>query len=316
MHYLLSHNSALQFWRRVQAKEALAKKRLRLKKAPVQLPDSRAFLEKRSAQLTLPIHVLVGSRNARKATKNLHCHVCSEELPGGSFIEVGRGLLVSSPELCFLQMASEYSLTALVKLGYEFCGGYRLGNNEDVTRGFRDDLPLTNVAKLNSYIQRAPAIKGKKKACRALQFIAEGSASPMETKLTILLTLPYRLGGYGLPMPLLNHFLAIQGSPTGRSKKRAYRCDLFWSKQKVAVEYDSEAYHAHTVQMTKDALRRNDLIAAGITVVVATKMQVMEAPSLRELAELLGKLLNKRMKYLSKEFPARHAELRSSILSE
>jgi len=44
-------------------------------------------------------------------------------------------------------------------------------------------------------------------------------------------------------------------------------------------------------------------------------MQVMEAPSLRELAELLGKLLNKRMKYLSKEFPARHAELRDRILS-
>jgi len=72
-----------------------------------------------------PLHVLVGSDNARKNQQGLHCHISSGEFPNGSFVRMPSGLIVSSPELCFMQMASVLSLVDLVALGYEFCGNYR-----------------------------------------------------------------------------------------------------------------------------------------------------------------------------------------------
>ena len=315
MTYLLSHRSALEFWSNSQAKIALSGKRLRAKKPPTRLPDTRGFCKENPLGLSLPLHVLVGSSNARKVARNLHCHISSEEYPSGSFIEVADGVMVCSPELCFIQMAEELSLAKLVLLGFELCGRYRPGNKEDEARGFRDDLPLTSVAKLKAYLSKAPVIKGKKAASRALQFVVDNSASPMESILTILLTLPYRLGGYGLEMPLLNYPITIPGDTKKRTRKKLYLCDLFWPRQQIAVEYDSDDYHALKTQIAKDAIRRNDLISAGITVIVTTRKQVRETGSLRELAEILGKLLNKRMRYQSKEFPARHANLRAEILS-
>jgi very-short-patch-repair endonuclease len=303
----------LEYWQDAEARRSLSSKKLRIKKPPTHLPETKGFLEKVSSQFALPLHVLVGSSNARKATQALHCHIYSEASPEGSFIEIAEGVSVCSPELCFVQMANELSLEKTIMLGFEFCGSYRLGNREDESRGFRDDLPLTSVAKLKAYIEKVPSIKGKAQASRALQFVSDNSASPMETILTMLLTLPYRLGGYGFEMPILNHPIATVSFARNKAKK-LYRCDLFWPKQRIALEYDSEAYHANQSQMIKDAIRRNSLTAAGITLITVTKKQVNEVEKLRELAGMLEKLLGRRLNCRNEDFPVHQARLRASIL--
>jgi very-short-patch-repair endonuclease len=263
--------------------------------------------------LTTPLHILVGNSNARKTTRSLICHICSEEFPRGSFIEGASGLSVSSPELVFIQMAEILSLEELVQLGFELCGGYRLGNRVDVLRGFRDDRPLTSVARLSAYLQSTPGIKGKTKARRALQFIADGAASPMETIVTMLLTLPYKLGGYGFSMPLLNYSVDVSLNTSRNARTRKYRCDLYWPERRVAIEYDSESYHVDSKQIAKDMIRRNALVSTGIKVVTVSKTQVSNRANLRELAFVLGKLLGKRMKFQTKKYFAHHAALHSLL---
>ena len=317
MKWIISHQSALEFWRRASMEEALAGKRLRTMRPQAKPLDFDALLIKNFWGLAKPLHVLVGSSNARKANHNLHYHVSAGEFPYGSFIRMDSGLTVSSPELCFLQMASELSLLDLVALGYEFCGSYRLNGESAKGKGFCKNLPLTSIGSLNSYIARSVGLKGCKNALKALRLIADGSASPMETILTMLLTLPYRLGGYGFPKPLLNYHIEMPVSaknPTGKSKN--YYCDLYWPVEKVDVEYDSDAYHTGSNRITKDAIRRNAISSIGITVVTVSRKQVDDALKVRELAEVLSRLLGKRLQYPIKEFTHRSAKLLDQLLPE
>ena len=313
MNWFISHNTALEFWRTKEARISLAGKKLRCKKLPIRLMDTREIRRGNPWELTMPLHILVGSSNARKATKSLQCHISSEEYPSGSFIEGAPGLAVSSPELLFIQMAETLSLEELVQLGFELCGGYRLGNKQDTARGFRDDQPLTSVVKLRAYLSRAPVIKGKKKAKRALQFITDNAASPMETIVTMLLSLPYKLGGYGFSKPLLNYPVEVSLDTRKYVRIRKYRCDLYWPEGRVAIEYDSEAFHADPRKTAQDMIRRNALISAGVKVVTVSKDQVLDRVKLRELALVLGRLLGKRIQFQTKKFFVHHAGLHSLL---
>ena len=298
--------------------------------------------EKNFWGLATPLHVLVGSGNARKVNQNMHCHVYSGEFPDGSFVRMDSGLIVSSPELCFMQMADELSFIGLVALGYELCGSYRLGEvsaegkeHRDMTSaganalsdreaekpkmGFRRDFPLTSLDSLSSYTARAAGLKGRKNALRALRYIAERSASPMETILSMLLTLPYSLGGYGFPKPMLNYRIeasAGAGKTAGKvtDKSKHYYCDLYWPEKKVDVEYDSDAFHTGSDRIAQDAIRRNALSSMGLTVISVSRKHVFETLKMRELAHVLSKLLGKRMQFSRKEFAYRHAKLREQLL--
>jgi len=136
----------------------------------------------------------------------------------------------------------------------------------------------------------------------------------METVLTMLLTLSYKLGGYGFALPRLNFpkTIATENSKTLALTK--YFCDLYWPKAAVDVEYDSEAYHTAPERVSRDAIRRNALSSVGVTVVTVSRRQIYSAVGFKEVAELLSKLLHKRLQYVQPEFSKHHAELRSQLL--
>jgi hypothetical protein len=314
MEWIISHQSALEFWRRTKAEVSLAGNKLCAINPPIKPLHEKELKSENLCNLTMPLHVLTGSGNARKVSRKMQCHVSSGEFPKESFIQMASGLTVSSPELCFLQMAGELSLTDIVTLGYEFCGSYRLDSGNEPDKGFRTDLPLTCVARLDSYLAKASGLKGCTNARRALRFIADGSASPMETVLTVLLTFPYRLGGYGFSLPLLNYRVDVPVGTTKGAGKSTYYCDLYWPTGQLDVEYDSDAYHTGSDRIAKDAIRRNALLNAGVTVVTVSRKQIIEALRFRELAELLSKLLGKRLQYPRKEFAFRHAKLLKQLL--
>ncbi len=211
-------------------------------------------------------------------------------------------------------MATELSLVDLVLLGFEFCGGYRLDKVREPERGFSDGPPLTSVTKLDTFIRKTPGLKGHKNAQRALGFIADGSASPMETILTMLLALPYRLGGYGFPMPRLNYPIEVVVTSRGFQTKRRFKGDLYWPDARVDVEYDSDAYHAAHERIDPDAKRRNALIAGGVKVITVTKAQTMSFSAMCKLVAELSKLLKKRLQYPVPEFYQQNLNLRKQLL--
>ena len=308
----------------MSAKDLLTIRRSRAKSLSTKPGDVRPFssgaLDGRMIDittpwgLTKPLHILVGSKNARKAARDLRCHIASGRFPNGSFIPVAPGFQVASPELCFMQEANELSLPELIVLGFEFCGRYRLDKIAEPDRGFRDDDPLTSVAALGAFITKATGLKGRTNALKALPFIADNAASPMETVLTMLLTLPYRLGGYGFDLPKLNYPLEIDTKAARASGKRRFCCDLYWPDSQVDLEYDSDSYHQTSKQHEKDAVRRTVLSSGGIEVITVSRAQIMQTLAMHAVAETLSKKLKRRLRLPLPEFNQSRFELRRHLL--
>jgi hypothetical protein len=318
MEWFIGHQSALEFWREAPAEYALARNRLRTRALPKKSLDASDLHKGNPWLLALPLHILVASDGARKEARNLRCHISSGVFPRNSFIRGDEGLVVSSPELCFVQMATELSFVELMMLGYELCGSYRIDKMSEPERGFRRDLPLTSVAALKSYLGRATGLKGCKNARRALPFITDGSASPMETALTLLLTLPYRLGGYGFAMPQLNCPIEVEVNAreaSGRRRKITYFGDLYWPDVRVDVEYDSDTWHLTSEQKAKDSTRQNALLSAGVVVLTVSRKQIMSVSEIRKLAEELSGLLKKRLQPPMPAFTACNFKLWRQLLA-
>jgi len=242
------------------------------------------------------------------------CHVSSGEFPQGSFIRGDKELVVSSPELCFLQMASELNFVDLIKLGYEFCGNYRLDKLSEPEQGFRKDIPLTSVAALKFYLNKAAGLKGRKNASKALRYIADGAASPMEPVLAMMLTLPYRLGGYGFEMPRLNYPIEIGPKTQLSRSKITYYGDLYWPGARVDIEYDSDAFHSTPDRIAADSIRRTTLNSTGVTVITVSRKQIISNSRMREVAKVLSKKLGKRLQPPMPEFTTRNLRLLKQLL--
>jgi len=299
MKLLLTHKSSLEYLRLHGAEQERTHFRVvkHARKVPAGKTGVPAVQESDTNGLTLPLSVTVRTADDRRPSRFVTPHVFSGVLPGGSIIDVGKGLLVGSPELVFLQMAKSLSEVKLIELGFELCGSYSMFGNErhraaynqsrrhDATpAGFYSRPPLTSKEKLAAFIVRMPGLPGSKKARRALRYIANGSASPMETILTMLLTLPYRLGGYSLPMPLLNQRVTLTKAAQQSLNRQFLRCDLLWPGSNVAVEYDSNAFHTGSDRITADSKRRNTLIINGITILTVTSDHVHSITELDDTA--------------------------------
>lgn len=223
-----------------------------------------------------PLDVLVGQSKDRRRHPRLKTHLWSLDLPKRSLAKFAPGLQLSSPEFVFLQMARDLAFYDLLKLGFELCGTYALA--PDTPRGFISrNTPLTSAEKIIAFVDKCPKAKGAKTARKVARHIIDGSASPMETALAMILCLPHYYGGYAFPRPALNMpmTLELDDGETGRTRTRACRCDLFWSKKALAIEYDSDAEHLSTQKFGEDSIRRNDLVATNIAVITVTKGQVL-----------------------------------------
>lgn len=218
--------------------------------------------------------------------------------------------LISSPELCFLQMASILNLLELIQLGFELCGKYSLCNHHP--HGFFPRNPLTTTDRIQETLNKLPGFHFHKKAQRALSFVLPNSASPRETSLTMILYLPYSLGGYNLGTPLLNH--PITSYDYTSHTKKCYFCDLYWPEQKVAVEYDSDQFHTGSERLDNDAQRRNRLLSTDIIVIAFTRKQLNNLERCNETARTLARHLNKRIRPRTSTFASKQLELRSVVL--
>jgi len=270
-----------------------------------------------------PLHVIAFSQSTRTRAKDMSVHVWSKPLPKGSLLATGRrGVLVTSPEFTLLQLAgppypnaeSEESSSAsnpawqlddprfwahdrraveLALLMMEFTGTYR-------RRPTRYGLPrLSNFNGLSRFCEDAGRSRGIMLLRRALKLQMDGSFSPMETAIALMLTLPAALGGYGLPRPILNARLRGTELRSTASSQHEILPDLYWPEREVVLEYDSREHHGEEdsslmngEKLAHDAERANSLVAAGRHVLVVHRRQAMSLSRFdlvaRQLAVLLG----------------------------
>lgn len=311
MTIILSHNSALEHFRSaVFTPEMLALSINPESKHPMTSAEAVDIADQRLGVSTPPFHILVGSGQARSRHADIVNHVCSRKLPRGSFYSIKKGYSVSCPELCFLQMAQILPPVKLIELGFELCGNYAIDSTD--MRGFAAREPLTKMTALERYCRKVGAFKGVKAARQALPHIIDNAASPMETKLVMLLCLPASYGGFALPQPKMNY--PISASDISAYKgKRQYFCDLFWPESKLAVEYDSDMFHVGSDRIAYDAERRRNLIAKGITVISVTKDQVFNANKTEALARMLASKMGHRIRTSLKDAMMRRYDLRKAL---
>ena len=316
--HFIGYQSALEYWRRSRNLPRSSADR-RCNATLPEKPSKNEPLEHSGlfSGFTAPIHIIIGNQGARRSSKIVEQHIFSRETPIGCFMNIGNGLMMSSPEFCFVQMADQLTLAKLIELGYELCGAYSIPPKDDPSipdRGFYKRKPLTSADKLKAFIETMSGVKGYKKAKRALRYTLDGSASPMETKLAIFLTLPYMLGGYGFSLPELNRRIVL--SKTARKVFNAdyYVCDMFWPDERVAVEYDSDQQHTGSDRIANDSKRRNALNSAGVRVVSVTKQQLYSTVELERVARTIAKHMNRRLFSKKSKFYAMHRELRKQLL--
>ena len=268
-----------------------------------------------------PLEIMVGTQVARRATRLACYHVSQRPLPERCIVDVGEGLNVVSPEYCLFQLAKKLPFARIVQLGLELCGGYTLAAHktgfkdpDDAKRGFVSRPPLTSKEKLVSVLARSAGDFDQKRLTSALRYIENGSNSPRETILYLLLVLPYRYGGYGFSVPVLNPELTpVRGARKSASKEH-FKGDLFWPEHRLDVEYDSTAHHDKEVDRARDAAKRNSLHSMGITAISVTNDQLCSGAEFERLAQQLAIHFNRRLWHKNNpKFVKAHRELRTLL---
>ena len=117
MELFLTHRSALELWRLSgRANDGQIRKQRNIV-VPDLPPRAAAIKQVVGWGLTLPLVLTVSNPSAKRATNRMRSHIFTGPLPGGSILRASDGVLVSSPELCFFQMASQLPLVKLIELG-------------------------------------------------------------------------------------------------------------------------------------------------------------------------------------------------------
>lgn len=259
--------------------------------------------------LSTPLHVLTETADHRNPTSRLVCHTRSLPLPRGSLRRLSDLILIASPELCFLEMARVLPLPKLAELGCILCGGYAIGQGTGiVTR-----KPLSSIQKIAAFLDRAAGEPGCKSARHALRHVCEDSASPRESKVALALSLPRRMGGYGLDKPLMNHRIDLSEEEQ-RLCGRAYLViDLYWPQARVGLEYDGRAYHSDALAVSHDRRKDSVLACKGITIIRVDGNQAGSLEQLYALAKKVARLTGKRLRAPKQEHLVRRAELYGTL---
>ena len=270
------------------------------------------------------LDLMVPKRADRRRTKHVATHLCTNELPAGSFISLGlwRGDLdayVCSPELAFLQAAHDGGAAEAIYAGYAMTADYRLDNLAPggVTsrdKGMRDGR-LTTKELIAAYLGRASKVRGAAKAKALLPYVKEGSRSPRESGLCMFMSLPAHYGGFALGEAELNKKYFIRdGYNEGRKRKlrvleRApditltakaevgldkVRAGLLPEVLTALVDYDSDAIHDGSEKIHKDAERRNELqLLNGAAYFTVTTDQASDYEKLVRLCERIRRKLHR-----------------------
>ena len=270
-----------------------------------------------------PIVAFVPGRARGTSTKHLVTHVFGQTVPYGAFLDLGHNVCISSPQYTFTQVAAANDLVGTVVVGMELCGHYskwRLAPSEMGDPYFREhketqtctfDLPpAMKVKRAQAFVQRASGLRGTAGAKAALKWVLENSASPMETAVYLLLCLPKRLGGYGLPKPVLNPKVMVS-NPDGVKERYP---DLFWIGKNIDVEYNSDAEHSGEWSRYRDSKREIELTVGDVKVLPLTRPQLMSASEFDAFAQGLRRMLGVRSQGFDEAWLFRRDELRSRLL--
>ena len=255
------------------------------------------------------IDVLVASDRGRRKIAGVTSHVCSTPLPRGSIQPTGlRGydIVVTSPELTFIQIAATEDLRVAAYVGMALCSSFRLDDfsTSGLARREEPEEPLTSVKKIAAYLRRAKGLYGVDEARRALRYVRDGALSPPEGGIGLLAMLPCKCGGFGWKDVRLNVALRVfdRLDSSGRSRYTTRYPDVViegktagGERRMVGIDFDPEVTHGGEAKRKSDVRRGNQI--SGVRRLVHftfTEDERTSYPAWRSSMERIRRALGKR----------------------
>lgn len=230
-------------------------------------------------------------------------------------------LLVPPPELLFLQLARQCALTTTLMLGWELCGHYaKLTERDQRTRGTSQGFigrdPLCTKAEIDALLARMPrGVPGSARARRAARLVRDRSRSPMETAVALMLFAPQRLGGFGMPEPVVNGTVELQPRRDALMRSRL-ELDLHWLDPLRVTEYNGFDFHEgkSKAQAAKDAIRHNELEIRQIPHLTLVGSEVMDRLRFQLNARNIAQMLNHRLRLETRDWNQRYERFHADLL--
>ncbi|MBQ6369092.1 MAG: hypothetical protein IJJ17_03335 [Parasporobacterium sp.] len=251
--------------------------------------------------LPAPLKLLSPNAAARRDNKLISCIARAKGYPASAFLELESfraesgdvcRVLLASPELCFLQAASQLSFYETIKFGYDLCAMYRLDGFAEY--GQRTRIPATSVRSITRFLDRAGKIYGVAEARHAVKYILDCSNSPMETMLAILETLSFYQGGFSINGQELNKEIFLSERAASVVGRKSVTCDAVWMNERLVLEYDSNETHLTANQHDWDKRKATALAIDGFRVFPVTAGMIRSCSEIEKTFVALRKLLGKR----------------------
>lgn len=258
-------------------------------------PSKESMLLKQATE-----HRCYNQNNMRTESSRKKAYVRSLPLPKKAIL-YNAGDFVASPELVFLDLASQLSFHQTLLLGMQLCSSSPNGSD-----------PLTTTKKLISFLGTCKSHKGKKPALVAAKYLVDNSWSIMESLLCMMLSLPCRHGGYGLDGVELNHCIGLRKKSDWQKTNKVF-ADLLWRQARLVVEYDSYEFHNTVNSWVKDSRRATVLERNGYKTLSLNTAQIYSDVAMAEAAHAIAAHLGRRIRVRTPRFLEQKALLRGLL---
>ena len=309
----LSHQTACKYWIHHGLHQTLKTRSVPM---PIDVQSSIALADARRFVVELgdnePLHASVADKRNKHLLKSAVLHERTVPYPDWSFRKISRDMFVACPELCFLEAAQLLSRSALILYGMELCGTYARTGATESPRYKRP--ALTSVSKIAAYLDKSKGVHGVREARAALKYVMDGSASARESVLAVMMALPTKLGGFGLPKPELNYGIEVDApNKVSVGGRLILHGDIVWRDANLVVEYDG-AQHGVEDNHVADKQRDHLLLDAGFEVVRFTDKSLRSGIELTRLARTINRKAHLRRSRDSLEWSTSRAATLDELL--
>lgn len=332
---VVGHESALRFWANVRRSNAGMTKELLgelypddmlasidtesvwadCSLLPLELPhDVAPRIAHASAALGLDgqLDIVVGKDSARRASVGARCHVWKGPVPDGLICCPEPGVYVVAPEVALMQVASGLGFYKTLALAMELCGTYSCDGVRGCEYGV---VPVTTAARIGHLVSIVGRIRGLDAARQAARCCMDNSASPRETALAAMLSLPRRLGGWGCPRPELNVEIELSESAARQCGRSHLVADLLYRRAKLDIEYQGKEWHTADEGRSRDEARQNALMQMGYSCVFVAARQIADESKVDGITELIKRKsgLRPERTEANEQMRARRAEMLAAL---
>lgn len=269
------------------------------------VPKTTSYLGELYPPFAQPYHIAVFHRDNRRRLQGICCHVvpdCLREVP---HYLAASGVLLPPPELALVQQSRARSVIEVIVEATVLCSAYAIGPGNEL----QERSPVATPERIAAACCRHHAAFGCNTLRRAEGWIMPNAASPREVALALVLCLPCRLGGYGLPKAMLNVALSLPKRIRDASAAAYYVADLCWPDSRLVIEYDSDEYHLTPQQQHRDAVKRMVLEEMGYRVLTVTKRQLNDPREMDKVARVVSSILHRQFRIRCRDFRTRQFEL-------